>query len=258
MKWFKHFTNANRDDKLVWLRAKYGVKGIGQYWLLLEAVAEQMKGSDLYPEATFTKNQLATLLGVKQNQLTSLLVDYQNELTINSQSHENVIKISIPKLLKIKDNYHTDLEVSSKSLPIITKNKEEEVEVEVDKKKSIKEKSPRQAGLTYSPPFLEFYRFYPGPRKHGRIKPYGAWKNALKVHGLSEDELLRLCTEALTWQIKSEDWTKENGQYIPAPEVYLNQARWEQEEYDPIKAAKEAAKIKDQQILAELKERGAL
>ena len=122
MKWFRHFTNAHRDDKLVWLRSKYGIKGIGQYWILLEAVAEQMKGEHLSPEATFTKNQLASLLGVKQNQLTSLLVDYDNKLGINSQCYDNIIKISIPKLLIIKDNYHKDLQGSCKRLGSITKD----------------------------------------------------------------------------------------------------------------------------------------
>jgi phage replication O-like protein O len=121
-----------------------------------------------------------------------------------------------------------------------------------------KEHTPRQAGLAYSPAFLKFYSTYPGPRKHGRIKPFQAWKKALKLHGLTEESLLEQCLNALVWQIKSEDWTKEDGQFIPAPEVYLNGARWEQEPYDPKEAAKKAAKIKDQQILAELKERGAL
>ena len=34
---------------------------------------------------------------------------------------------------------------------------------------------------------------------------------------------------ALNWQKKSEQWLKDNGQFIPYPATYLNQRRWEDE-----------------------------
>jgi hypothetical protein len=31
---------------------------------------------------------------------------------------------------------------------------------------------------------------------------------------------------ALQWQKKSQQWTKDNGQFIPLPTTYINQTRW--------------------------------
>lgn len=48
----------------------------------------------------------------------------------------------------------------------------------------------------------------------------------------SEDLLLKMLS-ALAWQVKSEQWTKDGGQYIPHPTTWLNNARWEDEPEAP-------------------------
>jgi hypothetical protein len=40
--------------------------------------------------------------------------------------------------------------------------------------------------------------------------------------------------EALSWQMKSDQWFKNEGQYIPNPTTYLNQGRWKDEPPIPI------------------------
>ena len=39
------------------------------------------------------------------------------------------------------------------------------------------------------------------------------------------DQILK----ALAWQVRSEQWCKDGGQYIPNPATYLNQGRWQDE-----------------------------
>lgn len=43
------------------------------------------------------------------------------------------------------------------------------------------------------------------------------------------EELLEKMIEAIGKQIESEQWTKDNGQYIPHPQTWLNGKRWEDE-----------------------------
>jgi hypothetical protein len=67
--------------------------------------------------------------------------------------------------------------------------------------------------------FLEFWSLY--PRKEGKGAAYKSW---LKIS--SPSETLQLILEALEWQKVSDQWKKDNGQYIPMPATYLNQQRW--------------------------------
>jgi hypothetical protein len=71
-------------------------------------------------------------------------------------------------------------------------------------------------------PFDEFWKHY--PRKVGKGAALTAWK---KVEA-PKSTLLKIIT-ALTWQNKSDQWTRDNGRYIPYPATYLNQRRWEDE-----------------------------
>jgi hypothetical protein len=67
--------------------------------------------------------------------------------------------------------------------------------------------------------FNSFWRQY--PKKVGKGDAEKVWK---KIP--AQKETLELITAALSWQTKSEQWTKDNGQFIPNPSTYLNQKRW--------------------------------
>jgi hypothetical protein len=71
----------------------------------------------------------------------------------------------------------------------------------------------------YSADFLAFWNAYPR-----RVKKSGAavaWKNA-RID-------LQTVLDALAWQTKTPDWTRDGGTFIPHPTTYLNQRRWEDE-----------------------------
>ena len=107
-------TNANKDDKLVETRAKFGMWGIGAYWTILEMIAEQMKGTNPVPEATFSKKELCSHFQCKRTKLETFLEHLQNVFEMKLKptgGNADVFKIICQKLLKIKDNYTKDLEV---------------------------------------------------------------------------------------------------------------------------------------------------
>lgn len=70
--------------------------------------------------------------------------------------------------------------------------------------------------------FDKFYSLY--PKKVGKQQALKAW---LKLK--PDEALFNKITEAVKQQSQSEQWLKDNGQYIPYPGTWLNGRRWEDE-----------------------------
>ena len=79
------------------------------------------------------------------------------------------------------------------------------------------EKSNKPSSSEYSDEFEKFWTAY--PKKTGKG---GAWKS-WKVQKPDINAIIG----TLSWQTKSTQWIKENGQFVPMPTTYLNQRRWE-------------------------------
>lgn len=65
--------------------------------------------------------------------------------------------------------------------------------------------------------FNEFWLAY--PRKVGKDAALKAWR---KCKPKINDVL-----NTLRWQIESDDWQKQDGQFVPNPATYINQGRWQ-------------------------------
>lgn len=179
-------SDANTDNKLVYIRTNFGMWGVGCYWTLLELVAFQMKMPNPQPTATFSMAELTSFFGCKRNKLDSFVECLRNVCGMKCERSGNILKITIPKLLKIKDNYLKDLEETSGQLPSIELEEEREVEIE-----KIDRKMPRPNSLqdveklfverSYSNPqkqSVEFWNYYEANGwKVGR-NPMQDWKAA--------------------------------------------------------------------------------
>src|SRR3990167_9771089 len=87
-------------------------------------------------------------------------------------------------------------------------------------------KREARKGVVYSEPFLKFWAHYPRPV--GKGLAYRAWlKAAASVGG--EQALVEAVKGPLGEACVSEQWVKDNGQFIPHPATWLNQRRWEDE-----------------------------
>ena len=88
---------------------------------------------------------------------------------------------------------------------------------------SVKPKTRKRTKPTapYSAEFLEFWAAY--PRKIGKGAAWKVWKQR-KDRPKNGDMLASVEAHK-----RSEQWTKDGGQYIPHPATFLNQARWEDE-----------------------------
>ena len=86
------------------------------------------------------------------------------------------------------------------------------------------QKPDRQPGTIQSR-FDQFWAAY--PRKTGKRKALGVWTRL--------NPPLEQCLSTLAVQIKSEQWQKDGGQFIPHTATWLGQGRWEDVAEDPFK-----------------------
>lgn len=83
-------------------------------------------------------------------------------------------------------------------------------------------KDPGKAEIAAGTAADHFERFWTAfPKKVGKGAALTAWKKVKRPA-----ETVDLIITALSWQVVSPQWTKDNGAYIPHPATYLNQQRW--------------------------------
>lgn len=80
------------------------------------------------------------------------------------------------------------------------------------------------ASFEYNPLFVEFWTVY--PKKTGKGAAHNSWnKIKPKVSRETADKIIA----SVRAYAQTQQWKKENGQYIPNPATFLNQRRWEDE-----------------------------
>ena len=76
--------------------------------------------------------------------------------------------------------------------------------------------------------FERFWQAYPGPRKTDKRKCRAKFAAILRESDQPEAMLQRILDGIDRWR-KTRDWTDDNGDYICAPLVWLNNGRWDAE-----------------------------
>ena len=168
MKWLKHETDAMDSEKMKMLIHEFGFEGYGWFWRIMEIIAKKMDETNRcsYEQPL---SEWCTNLKVKQRKLR-LFLELTTFQTITKVVYsDNKLRIEIPNLLKKRDNYSKNLQVTNNK-KIISSALEVEVdvdrEVEVEVKKDIYEKPALEV--------LAFFNFIT-KRKH----PYTACKTHL-------------------------------------------------------------------------------
>lgn len=99
--------------------------------------------------------------------------------------------------------------------------REKENEIEIEKEIEYKSKKAEF--------FERFWQAY--PRKVGRVKAEAAFKKV--------DVPVDVLMAALESHKRSDQWKKDNGQFIPHPATWLNGKRWEDEESAPVQTSRQ-------------------
>jgi hypothetical protein len=121
---------AHKDDKLVQLRAQFGMWGIGVYWTLVELVADQIRENSEKAVATFVVQELLGLLKCRRQQLVSYLLATEQLSLIKhtmDRNNPNLLLIQIDKILDFADNY---IKYDGKSLKCLQRQKGDVLKVD--------------------------------------------------------------------------------------------------------------------------------
>lgn len=227
MDWFRHDSNANLDEKLQEVLLDYGLEGYGLYWYCIELIVGKTNTDNITFELKHDARIIARNTGSTPQKVEEMMKRF-----VSLGLFENVDgKITCLKVAKrlmssatsnpqmrnliqnIKLSHDSVMTASDKISPDKTR---------LDKTRLDKNKPSRAVALVneyVDDGFNQFWEAY--PKKVGRDAALKSWE---KVKPPIDDVIY-----SLGWQKQTEQWSKNNGQFIPNPSTYLNQGRWKDE-----------------------------
>lgn len=123
MKWFKHKTNSSDREFLKEVENIFGLEGYARWFKLLEKIGSVMGGENGC-SASYPWSDWQTFLKGKRNKLETFLEHLENKQRIKRKLTGNILEIECSKMLEIKDNYTTNLQVTNNKLSPRVKSKE--------------------------------------------------------------------------------------------------------------------------------------
>lgn len=230
MEWFRHDSNANLDEKLQEVLLDYGLEGYGLYWYCIELIVGKTSADNITFELKHDARVIARNTGSTPQRVEEMMKRFihlglfeneDNKITclkvakrLMSSATSNPQMRSI--IQDIKQRYDTAINIKHHD-GIMTASKN----ISLDKIRldNIDKKTPLKANALDNG-FEEFWQAY--PKKVGKDAAAKSW---LKTKAQIDDVL-----PALTWQKESDQWRRNDGQFIPNPATYLNQGRWQDEQ----------------------------
>jgi hypothetical protein len=242
MRWFRHMSDANRDEKLMLIRDKFGMAGYGLYWVVVETIAEQMDETDDC-SVTLSAKSWRKITETYPKTFNAFLELCETYSLLIKKSEGALITVSCPNLLKYRDEYtkkrktcpdklrtnsgqtpdklrtHSGY-VSDVPLKLLEENSG--YSGKNGEQSSVEKKAPE--GAKYSSTFEAFWKEY--PKKVGKGAAYNVW---LRI-GKKKDTSAKTIIEAIQRQVEENHFVGRNGeQFVPNPATWLNQRRWEDE-----------------------------
>jgi phage replication O-like protein O len=164
-----------------------------------------------------------TIKSLRSKHMLVISRDDRGDISYGFQKNWELWGLSSPKMTVIStDDKVSSLEmtkVSSPEIPPIDNKKEKD---SPPKNQPPKTKPPVALSGEQADRFSQFYAAY--PKKRAKQDAIKAWKKVAPENGLFETIM-----RAIKKQKRSDDWTRDNGRYIPNPASWLNGRRWEDE-----------------------------
>lgn len=208
MKWFKHYSDLHRDDKIERLIARLGIRGYAMYVLTLELCAAQLDSKK--PKTIFYLNYV-TLQNVFRTKRKAIQNYFRtsSELEIwNAECGDFEVKIDFPKLMEIRDNHTKNLQVAGK-LP------DQNLPLEKNKKKNKKKNIKKDSDTTQTSTFNHVWEQY--PRKVGKKPACSAFKKIPKSRHADFLQSVANYSKAMAGK---------DPQFILHMATFINQERW--------------------------------
>jgi len=213
MKWFKHDSDANLDDKLQNLMLDHGLKGYGLYWYCLELIANKFDHSNITFELKHDARIIAKNTGETVKEVEDMM-KLMIELGLFDQT-EGIITC-----LKLGSRFESSSTSNRLTRDVIKQLKEKSCRShDGDMTDKIRRDKIRLEENKYLTSFETFYSKY--PKKVKRANAEKAW--------LKYKPDIVVVMKALEYQL-SNDSRFRDSQFIPHPATWLNGKEWENEE----------------------------
>ncbi len=144
VRWFKHMTASHLDEKLSRLLDSSGLAGYGAWWLVLEIIAGEMGKDDPRCSVEHSLTRWSRLLDSHPNQVKKYLGSMQGAGLVDLECIERRYRVSVPNLLKYRDEYSKKSGHTPKSRRT-NSSSESEAEIET-------ESEPKSTTASYSDP----------------------------------------------------------------------------------------------------------
>ena len=255
VKWIKICTDIFDDEKILLIESMPDADSIIVIWFKLLCLSGKQNNKGVFmlnDKIAYTEEMLAAIfrrplntvrLALKTFESYGMIEIIDNVITIpNWEKHQNIegmekireqtrIRVSEyrnrQKML-IESECNENCNVTVTQCNALEKELEEDIDIEEKENPKEKENNTRTSSASCSAFFDSFWKSY--PKKKGKDKCL-RW---FKTHKVTE-ELLEEMLQAIEEQKKSNDWQKDNGQFIPYPYTWLNQGRWKDEVEENIK-----------------------
>lgn len=130
------------------------------------------------------------------------------------------------RMLKEDENGAYLIPNNNLGIPMVYTEKKRIEENSIEEKETNKEKEnseevkPVSKSNIYEERFKEFWKRYPRKEKKAKCKEW-------YLKNKPSEELHRDILFGITFYSSTDEWKKENGNFIPHPSTFLNQKRWE-------------------------------
>ncbi|MCH5277739.1 MAG: DUF4373 domain-containing protein [Desulfovibrionaceae bacterium] len=104
MRWFKHLTCSFNDEKLARMVDELGMEGYGFWWRTLEIIAEKMDENGEH-FASFSPKKWGNFYGFSAKKFENFVRIFQKNKIFQVEFSENCVTISVPNLLKYRDEW---------------------------------------------------------------------------------------------------------------------------------------------------------
>lgn len=225
MKWLKHMTASWDDERLADLIGSGGKDGLalyGAYWRVCEIVASQMEGKAPSCSVQYTVTRWSLLMSVRGSLLCHYLGQLGAKGLVTVDRTGNDIRVTIPNLLKYRDEYARKSGQSPDSVPPRTDTDTEGEQIQI-------QKEPLRSKIRAIDPDVAIYTAYP---KHiGKRKALKQIELAVKrlVVGEACEVLDAMAARRWLWRkiaAYARSPAAKDAQFVPHPATWFAQSRY--------------------------------
>jgi hypothetical protein len=134
MRWFKHISTANRDEKLAIILDEFGPEGYGIYFLILETIGEQMDETDR-THVELPVSSWKRILRISEKKIKNFLLFCENLKLFKisfTENRQNLIRIDCPKMVEYRDEHTKKQNKKLRSESVATPAQDTELETELE------------------------------------------------------------------------------------------------------------------------------